>query len=58
MGLAVLGLLGKILQAFTAALQCVVTAGVVLSLPSPSPAAPRGNVARLYFLHIHFACGF
>ena len=57
MGITALGLSDAHLQAFTAALQGVVTAGVVSSLPSPSPAAPGGRVDRLSFLHLRFACG-
>ena len=57
MGLAALGLLDATLQAFAAALQGVVTASVVLALPSPSPAAPGLKVARLSLLHLRFACG-
>ena len=38
-------------------MQSEVTAGVVTALPSPLPAAPGGEVARLSFLHLHFACG-
>ena len=56
-GLTALGLLNATLQAYVAALQGVVTAGVVLALPSPSTAAPVGKVARLSLLHLLFACG-
>ena len=52
MGLAVLGLSDATLQAFTSALQGVVTAGVVLHLPSPLPSGPRGKVDRLFLLHL------
>ena len=55
-GLDALGLSDATLQAFTAAMQGVVTAGVVSALPSPSPAAPGGKVARLSLLHLRFAC--
>ena len=57
MGLAALDLSDANLQAFTAALQGVVTAGVVSDLPSPLPAAPGGKVACLSLLHLPFACG-
>ena len=57
MGLAALGLSDATLQAFAASLQGVVMAGVVLALPSPSPAAPGGKVACLSLLHLSFACG-
>ena len=57
MGLAALGLPDATLQAFTAALQGVVTAGVVSALLSPSPAAPGGKMARLSLLHLRFAYG-
>ena len=57
MGLATLSLLDATLQAFSASLQGVVTAGVVSVLPSPSPATPRGKFARLSLLHLHFLCG-
>ena len=56
-GLAVLGLSDATLQAFVAAMQSVVTAGVVSALPSPSPDALGGKVARLSLLHLRFACG-
>ena len=56
-GLASLGLSYATLQAFSAALQGVVTAGVVSSLPSPAPATPEGKVTRLSLLHLRFACG-
>ena len=55
-GLAALSLLDTTLQAFTAALQGMVTAGVVLALTSPSPAAPGGKVAHLSLFHLHFGC--
>ena len=57
MGLAALGLFDSTLQAFAAALQGVVTAGIVSELPYPSPAAPGGYVACLSLLHLRFACG-
>ena len=38
-------------------MQGVLTAGVVLALPSPSPSAPRGKMARLSLLYLHFAYG-
>ena len=57
MGLAALSLLDATLQAFAAALQGVVTAGVVSALPSPLSGAPGGNVARHSLLHLRFACG-
>ena len=57
MGLAALGLLDATLQVFVAALQGVVTAGVVSALPSSLPAAPGRKVARLSFLHLRFECG-
>ena len=50
-------LLDTTLQAFEATLQGVVTAGVVLSLSYPSPAAPVGKIAHLSLLHLRFACG-
>ena len=56
-GIAALGLSDATLQAFAAAMQSVVTAGVVAALPSPSPAAPGSKVARLSLLHLRFACG-
>ena len=57
MGLAAIGLLDATLQAFAAALQGMVTAGVVSALPSPSPAAPGVKVARISFVHLRFECG-
>ena len=57
MGLAALGLLDATLQAFAAALQGVVTAGVVSSLPSPPPSVPGRKVTCLSLLHLHFASG-
>ena len=56
-GLAALGLLDTTLQAFAAALQGVVTAGVVLDLHTPSPAAPGVKVPCISLLHLHFVCG-
>ena len=32
-------------------------AGVVVALPSPSPATPAGKVATLLLLNLHFVCG-
>ena len=57
MGLAALGLSNATLQAFAAALQGMVMAGIVSALASYSPASPGGKVSRLYFLHLRFACG-
>ena len=57
MGLAVLDLLDATSQAFAAALQGVVMAGVVSALPYPSPAAPEEKVARLFLLHLRFVYG-
>ena len=57
MGLAVLDLLDATSQAFAAALQGVVMAGVVSALPYPSPAAPQGKFARLFLLYLCFTCG-
>ena len=38
-------------------LRGVVTAGIVLALPSPYPATLGVKVACLYLLHLRFACG-
>ena len=57
MGLAALGLLDATLQEFAAALQGVVTAGVVLDLHTPSPAAPGVKVPRISLLHLRVMCG-
>ena len=51
------GLLDATLQAFAAALQGVVTSGIVSALPSPLPSAPGGKVACISLLHLSFACG-
>ena len=56
MGLAALGLSDATLQEFAAAMQSVVTAGVVSALRSLSPTAPGGKVARLSLLHLRFVC--
>ena len=56
-GLGSLGLSNATIQAFVAALQRVVAAGVVSELPFPSPAAPVVKVAHIYLTHIRFACG-
>ena len=45
------------LQAFTAALQGVVTTGVLLALLSPAPSAPVGKVDLLSLIHLQFTCG-
>ena len=57
MGLYAISLLDAILQAFSAALQGVVTAGVGMDLHSPYTAAPGGKVACLSLLHLRFVCG-
>ena len=54
MGLSSLGLSDATLQTFAAALQGVVTAGMVSALPSPSPVSPWGKVARLSLMHLRF----
>ena len=57
MGIYALGLSDATLQVFTASLQGVVTAGVVLDLTSPSPAAPGEKIARLFLLQLRFCVG-
>ena len=57
MGLDNLGLLDATLQAFATALQGIVTAGIVLALLSPAPAAPVGKVSYLSLRHLRLACG-
>ena len=56
MGLAALGLSDATLQEIMAALQGVVTAGVVSTLPSTYPSAPGVKVTCFSLLHIQFAC--
>ena len=56
-GLAAFGLSDATLQAFAAAMQGMVVAGVVSALLSLLPTAPGGKVARLSLLHLHFVCG-
>ena len=51
-GLSALTLSDATLQEFTAYLQGMVAAGVVLDLPFPSPATPGGKVARFSLLHL------
>ena len=51
-GLSALTLSDATLQEFTASLQGMVAAGVVLDLPFPSPATPGGKVARFSLLHL------
>ena len=40
-----------------AIIQEVVETGVVVTLPSPSPAVPAERVATLLLLHVRFMCG-
>ena len=55
-GLAALGLSDSGLDAFAAALQGVVAAGVSAALPSPSQSGPMRKVATLSLLYLRFAC--
>ena len=57
MGLVAICILDSSLHAFAAPLQGMLAARVGAAVPSPSPYAPMGKVAKITLLHLYFACG-